>query len=132
MRSAMASCAWLTGVLAALWLVLAVPAYWIAGIDGLEGLSYSALLCLVPGWLVFFLVGRYRVANKQAFAALGGTALRLVFVLVGMTAIQSARTNLGFKEFLVWLILFYLASLFTETLLVIRESSSSCCLSDRD
>lgn len=112
----------LTAVTAALWALLAGPAWLLAGIDGIEGLTYAALLCLAPGWVVFLLIALYGTAGTQAaMVALGGTTLRLVFVLVGMLVVLSARPHLGFREFIVWLIVFYMATLLTETLLVVRK-----------
>ena len=92
-----------------------------AGTNGLEGLTYSALLCLLPGWLVFFLGSRYRVANTQAAVILLATTIRLLFVLIGVLLIQSVRSDLRFREFLVWVIVFYLATLLVETLMLIKQ-----------
>lgn len=112
----------LTAVTAALWALLAGPAWLLGGIDGIEGLSYAAGLCLVPGWVVFLLIALYGTAGTQAaMVALGGTALRLVFVLVGVLAIRAVRPHLGFWDFIVWLLVFYMATLFVETLLVVRQ-----------
>jgi hypothetical protein len=116
-------CGWLTATTGAVWLLLAGPAYWTGGTDGLEGISFAALLCLVPGWLVFFLGWRYVVANTQAFVALLGTVLRLGFVIVGMVAVESFRPNLEFWNFRIWLVVFYFATLWTETWLLVRRPS---------
>ncbi len=97
----------------------------LAGRDALEGLSYAALLCLLPGWLILFLASRAAVTNPQAFVVLAGTAVRLMFVLVGVVAVQSFRPHLQFREFLVWIIAFYLATLLIETLMLVRPSAES-------
>jgi hypothetical protein len=112
-----------TAVVLGLWLVFAGPAYLLAGTNGLEGLSYAAVLCFLPGLLVFYLSSRYRVASTRALVLLAGTGVRLVFVLGGMLVIQSVRQNLRFREFIIWLLAFYLATLVAETLLVIRPAS---------
>ena len=113
----------LTAATAGLWLLLAGPAFLLAAGDGLEGLTYAALLCLLPGWLVFFLASRYVVANFQAQLILLGTVLRMLFVLVGVFCVQSVRAQLQFREFLVWIIVFYLAMLLVETLLLLKQPS---------
>ena len=114
----MAKCGWLTAVTFAVWLLLVAPAWGLAGKNGIEGLSYAALLCLVPGWLVFLMSSRYGVAETQgAMIVLSGTALRLVFVLCGTLFIQSVRKELQFREFIVWLLVFYMVTLLFETLL---------------
>lgn len=122
LRTAFARGGRLTVVTAALWLALAGPAWLLGGVDGLEGLTYAALLCLAPGWLVFLILALYGTPGTQGpIAALGGTGLRLAFVLVGMLFLQSVRPNLGFWELTVWLLVFYMATLFAETLLVLKR-----------
>ena len=121
MQAAIIQCRWLAAAGLGFWLLLAGPAYLVAGQNGLEGLSFAALLCLLPGWLVFFLGTLYGVANMQVAVVLFGTGLRLVFVLTGTLLIQSLRPDLGFREFIVWLIVFYLFTLVFETALVLRQ-----------
>ncbi len=52
---------------------------------------------------------------------LAGMGLRLVIVLAGTLGIRAARPDLGFREFLVWLLAFYLVTLLVETLLVMKR-----------
>jgi hypothetical protein len=113
----------LTGATLLFWVLLAYPAWRLGGQPGIEGLTFAALLCLVPGWLVFFVSSRYRVGSAQAIAVLMGTTLRLMFVLFGAFILTSVRKNLGFREFLVWLIVFYLATLTIETWLVLKRTT---------
>ena len=121
MRSAIEKCGWLGGVAALLWLFLAGPAWWLRGSAGLEGLTYGAVLCLLPGWLVFFLAARYRDAEFRAMSVLAGTVIRLLVVLPGVMVVQSIRPHLRLWEFLVWVVIFYLAMLAAETWLLVRE-----------
>ena len=98
----------------------------------MEGLAYAALLCLAPGWLVFFLAGRYRLANSQASTVvLAGNAVRMLFVLSGLLVVRSLRPHLGFYEFLIWLVVFYLATLLLETLLLVRLINQPISTGDR-
>jgi len=122
-ESVLRQCGRLSLVTMGLWCVLAYPAFLLRGLSGLEGLTYALILCLLPGWLVFWLASRYGVAKSQAMAVLAGTVLRLLFVLCGVVVIRAVRTNLGFWEFLVWVLTFYLATLFVETLLIVKRSS---------
>lgn len=101
-------------------LLLAWPAWWLAGPAGLAGMTIAALLCMVPGWLVFFLVPRYRVGNSQVSQVLLGTTLRMVFVVFGTLVVQNVRPGWQFREFLVWVIVFYLATLAAETALLMK------------
>ncbi len=113
-------CSWLTALAAAMWSALAVVAYTLGGSAGLEGLTYAALLCLLPGWLVFFVGSRYREPKPQAVAMLMGTVVRILVVLAGVLTLQTWRPGLGFWEFLVWVVVFYLAMLAAETWLLVR------------
>jgi hypothetical protein len=129
-RTALARCGWLVAVTLGLGLLLAFPARAIGGPAALEGLTYAALLCVVPGCLVFLVVPLFSSAGTPApFIILAGTGLRMLSVLVGILAIQALRPDLGFKEFVVWVLAFYLALLAIETWLVLRsaadESASS-------
>jgi hypothetical protein len=108
-------------VVAALWVVLAGPAYLMAGALGLEGLSYAAAINLLPGWLVFLILSRYRTPNVAATAVLAGTFLRLVSVLLGVALVRAARPHLGLREFIVWILVFYLVTLAVETSLIVRS-----------
>ena len=110
----------LTGFTVGFWLLLAAPAMWAAGSAGLEGLTIAAVICLVPGWLVFLFASGYGSPNSQAVAVLGGMLLRMVFVLVGTVVVYSMRPDLRLREFYVWLLVFYLATLAVETALILR------------
>ena len=110
----------LLSIAAALWLVLAGPAYWLRGTLALEGLSYAVLLCLVPGWLVVYVTTRYPEAGSQATAVLLGTGLRMAFVLIGMVTLKKTRPDLGHYEFQLWVILSYLAFLAVETVMIVK------------
>lgn len=119
--SALRASVWLSAAVVVLWLVLAGPAWWLAGRSGIEGLSYSAVLCLVPGWLVFFLSSRYRVAGTRIQVILIATTVRLLFVAAGTLVVLQVRPELRLREFLVWIIVFYLATLVAETALLLKS-----------
>lgn len=149
LQSALAKGGRLTFAAAALWLLLVGPAWSLGGAAGLEGLSIAALLCVVPGWIVFSLcafapyltspwggstdssntAGSNVSTNSQGasqtamLVVLGGTVLRLLFVLAGLMFVRSLRPDLGFREFTVWLLAFYMATLLVETLLVLKPAA---------
>ena len=117
----------LVGITAALWLVLAGPVFWWKGPLGLEGLSYAALLCLVPGCIVFLLSTSFVVREKPAtelLLPLVATILRLLCVLMGVLLIRQYRPDLGFSGFLVWVIVFYFATLAAETWILLKKRES--------
>ncbi|MFB3105679.1 MAG: hypothetical protein ACE1ZA_12270, partial [Pseudomonadales bacterium] len=72
---------------------------------------------------VFYLGSRYRVAKMQVLIVLFGSTVRLLFVLAGVLIVRSVRPQLGVREFLIWIIVFYLATLLIETLHVVRHLS---------
>lgn len=109
-----------------LWTILLLPAWLLAEWNGILGLTISAGLCVIPGWVVFFAGPRYVAPDSQAlFLALGGTGLRMVFVLVGMLGVRAVLPQLGFREFTLWLLVFYLATLVIETWMVLRQSAGA-------
>jgi len=125
MRTAIRHTAGLTIATLVLWLLLLFPAWWLAGLEALEGLSYAALLCLIPGWLVIWLSKLMGSSGQQApMLAMAGSVFRMLFVLLGTIVVQSLRSQLGLREFLVWLIVLYLATLLIETLLILAPATA--------
>ena len=115
--------AWLLLAAAGLVAVCAGPAYYLAGPSGLEGLGYAAFLCLLPGGLALALQGLARTDALRVTLAMAASALRLMLVLAGVLFLRMSRPDLGVKEFFVWLILFYLATLAVETGLLLQSRS---------
>lgn len=101
----------------------AAIAFSLAGLRGVEGVGYSVLLCLVPGWLTIFASELLRHKDLAVYAVLLGTGLRVVFVLLGMFVINALRSDLGFREFTVWLISGYLVALALETWMVLTPAT---------
>ena len=99
----------------------AIAAGWV-GQRGVEGVVYSVLLCLVPGWLTIFVGDLLRHRNLGVYTVLVGTAVRMLFVLLGLFAISAIRPDLGFREFTVWLLVGYMVSLALETWMVLLPS----------
>jgi hypothetical protein len=118
-------CGVLTTCTAALWAILAGPAFWLAGNLGLEGLTYAALLCWLPGCLLFFAIPLFEFAKNKAYAFLAGSGLRMAVVLIATLILQELRADLGLKEFLGWLIAFYSVTLLVETLLIVKSPEAA-------
>lgn len=121
----MQRCGVLTASALALWGLLAGPAYWLAGSLGLEGLTYSALLCVVPGCLLFLAIPFFEFAQNKAYAFLVGSGLRMFVVLVATLILHEIRADLGLKEFLSWLVVFYSVTLLVETLLIVKSPDAA-------
>ena len=109
---------WLSAVVLGVWLAALGPALLWAGPAALEGLIWAAALCLVPGWLVIFVVSKAEARRRDVLGMLLGTGLRLVAVSIGAIAVALWRPNLRVKEFFLWLAVFYVVALAVETRLL--------------
>jgi len=107
----------LTAGVLLLWLLIAWPAWRFLGPKGLEGLTFAAALCLIPGWLVFALNSQYGTAAPLA-VFLTGTVGRMAAVLCGALAIKATRPDLDMKSFALFLGAFYVLALAIETKLL--------------
>lgn len=107
-----------TGMLCCGCLEAAVAYLWV-GATGIEGVLYSILLCLIPGWLTIYSSALLKQTQLAVYTVLVGTGLRMTFVLLGLLGIGAIRPDLGFREFVVWLIPSYLAALAIETSVLI-------------
>ena len=101
----------------------AAIAFGLVGIKGAEGVAYSVLLCLIPGWLTIYVSELLKLHDLAAYVVLVGTGFRMMFVLLGFFVVGMLRPDLGFQEFVVWLIANYLVSLGLETWTVLAPSS---------
>ncbi|QDU78747.1 hypothetical protein Pla110_04510 [Polystyrenella longa] len=112
----------------ALAVLLSVPAYYLAGTKGLEGLTFAAFLCLVPGWLVFLIYKRYGDSTKVAIHFLIGSSIRMACALIGFLYMEMTNRYSSPSEFVVWLVLLFLFTLVIETretILVLRAGESN-------
>lgn len=110
----------LVAVTAGLWLLCVLPAWWIAGGSGVEGLSYALLLCLVPG-VVTLRLSRSVDSRRAPFVVLLSMGLRVASVLAGVLVLRVLRPDLGPAAFHVWLIVGYLVTLLVETRMLLAE-----------
>lgn len=114
-------CLLLSLAMAALWALLYLPASRIAGPRGIEGLTYAALLCLVPGCIALIITNLFVGAGSHAsHGAMLSTGLRLMVVGIAAVLLQSARPDLRFWQFHVWLVVFYVAALAFETCFILK------------
>ena len=104
--------------------VAAVVANTWVGPKGVEGVVCSGVLCLIPGWLTIFASNLLKRGRIAVYLALVAMVNRMVFVLVGLFAVNTLRTDLGFREFTIWLLIAYMVALSLETWLVLLPSAS--------
>jgi hypothetical protein len=95
------------------------------GFGGFEGVWYSDVLCLLPGCITILIVSATQRTGLAAYTVLVGIGLRVIFVVAGLLVFKSVRPDLGFREFVVWLLVNYLVALALETWVVVRLSRES-------
>ena len=118
---AVAQCGWLAAAAAGICLVLAIVDRALTGSANLNVLVLAAMLCVAPGCIV--LIGQALLGKGEpTVLLLAATPFRLLFVLGGTLLVQSLRPDFGGREFLIWVIVFYLATLLVETVMVVRKS----------
>jgi hypothetical protein len=105
-------------------LVLLGPAWLLGGARGAGNLSIAAALCGVPAIMTLAVVELLAGANfeKQAAAHLGGSILRMGFVLAGAAILVKVFPELvagGDLLFWGWVILFYLFTLAWEVVFIV-------------
>jgi hypothetical protein len=107
----------------ALWLLLAVPAWLLAGEQTLLDTAVACGLCLVPmtATLLWCQWAFAHAPEQQLLSVLGGTSIRLFVAIAGGIGLFHAVPALHRPAFLLWVIVFYLATLALEIVVVIRR-----------
>ncbi len=119
-------CGWLGVATLVLWVLLLGPAWLVGGREALIGVSAAAVLCSLPGFIIFWLAAAYGTAGSQVpLIVLGSMLLRMLFVFLGMVIVQSADPRLGLREFVIWLLAFYVVLLGVETMLVLPRHTNA-------
>lgn len=95
-------------------LVLAGPAYGVAGLTGLLSLLASVAVCTVAGVVVILLLS-YGIIRDPLQVMLFATGFRMLVVMGVVVGVRMRNPELGFGEFYAWLSIVYLASLAAET-----------------
>jgi hypothetical protein len=109
-----------------LWLLLALPAWLLAGPSGLVDTTVACCLCLVPmtATLLWCQWAQNGSPEQQLAAVMGGTGVRLLVVILGSVGLFLAVEALQRPAFLIWVVVFYLASLALEVTLVVRRQDA--------
>jgi len=107
------------------WVLLAPFAYYFSGVLGLEGLTLSGFLCLIPGWLAFWIISRYGDASNLLLTTILGSSFRMCFVLFGVLIVKLIGRYPEKTDFLIWVVLFFLATLAVETSLLLKHVKST-------
>jgi hypothetical protein len=117
----------LLGSMAVLWLLLALPARWIWGDVVLLHSVVALSLCALPAAasLAWANVGLKHSPEMLMFQVLGATGLRMAFVLGVGLALYLGLPDHFSEVFWVWVLVFYMFSLFVEVCLVVRAKRLS-------
>ena len=109
------------------WLVLAWPIYYfLGGSSGMMLSGAAALLCLVPTTLTLaWGLWAFRSQPEMQFlAVMGGTAVRLAFVIGVALALYFLVPAFQYQRFWLWIVAFYLFTLALEMVLLTRHIST--------
>jgi hypothetical protein len=107
----------------ALWFLVFLPARFLLGDRALVESVVAAVLCLVPMMLTLLWCLRAQggTVESQLAAAMAGTGVRLLTVLAGAVILFLNVEALGQPSFMILVVLFYVATLALEILLLVRQ-----------
>lgn len=121
MRSYWGDASRLTVIMLVFWGLAGAISCGLHGFSGIEMTGFALVVCLIPGWLALVVPAVYRAPAAALAAVVAGMTLRLAFCGAGVWVFSRLRPDLGPKPFVWWLVVFYLASLGTETYLLVRR-----------
>jgi hypothetical protein len=111
----------------ALWLLVFYPARLAWGDRAVLQSAVAAALCLVPMalTLVWCTLAHGGSAESQLAAVMGGTVVRMFAVIVVAAILFKTVEALSEPAFMLWVIVFYLATLTLEIVLVVRRRTAA-------
>jgi len=115
----------LGAITAAVWLLLALPAYLIAGMKGLDGLTLACVACSVSGVPVVWLLAQIPVSPIRVWFVIFGMGIRMVAVAIVVLFVWKFRPDFGWANFYSWLVVVYNLMLVAETYLVLPGAGNS-------
>jgi hypothetical protein len=110
-----------------LWLLAFYPARLAWGDRAVLQSAVAAMLCLVPMALtmVWCSMAQGGSPEMQLAAVMGGSAARMLLVVGVAVVLFKTVEALSDPAFMIWVVVFYLATLTLEILLVVRQRTSS-------
>jgi hypothetical protein len=121
------SCRLFVVVFVGFWLLLAYPAYLLAGSAGFQKCCLAAALCFVPavGTCLWCALGKQVTPGQSLLRALAATVIRMSFTLAGGLLIALIWTSFQRMDFWIYLLVFYLFGLSLEIALL-RTAPGRC------
>ena len=123
--SPLTQCGRLLAISLAAWLLLSPVSLAVGGLDGLQGLAVSAVVCLLPGLITVWLASAATDSNAKLWLTVSGMLVRMMMVLAVALVFYVVRPSWGLREFYIWLIAFYNVLLFAETWLLLPRGNQS-------
>src|SRR5262249_45866331 len=113
----------LAGSSALFWILIAVPVRYFGGESAAVFSGVGVLLCLIPTSLTLFWSrwALQRSPEQQLLMVLGGTGVRMFFVLIAGLALYSLVPYFQVPSFWVWILVAYLFTLALEVGLVLTQ-----------
>lgn len=111
--------------LSAAWLLAAYPAYLVWGETAVVYSAVALALCLLPTAATLAWAGwaDRQSAEQQLGMVLGGTGVRMFFVLGAGLVLYYSASYFQHQSFWLWILAFYMIALTLETLLIVRGRS---------
>ena len=119
----LAEAARLTLTLCVVWAVAFWPARLLNGQTGIVWMSIAGICCLVPGWIVVMFSRLAIVPNPAAMVLLQMVA-RLTIVGAAAIVVRKLFPEFSISVFHGWLVVFYLAALGAEVVLLLRQPAT--------
>lgn len=101
--------------------VLSVVAWFVAGPIGLTAVLISSVACGVPAVACSVVSQMLKPLQSLLFGTIG----RMTFAMTVVIATRVMRPELGMADFYVWILVFYLVTLFADTVVLLRPTVSS-------
>jgi hypothetical protein len=109
------------------WLLAAYPAHLRWGDSAVVYSAVALLLCLVPTTATLLWAGwaLEQSAEQQLGVVLGGTGVRMIFVLGLALVLHYSVPYFQQQSFWVWILVFYLVTLTLEMVLIVRDRQAA-------
>lgn len=108
--------------LAALWCVLVGPAWLVAGLPAIAGLTAAVLVCLLPGVIVLGLQSGALGGQAPLAGLLIGMGVRMAVVLASVLVVRQTLPHLPMTVYVAWLVPAYLVALTVETRIALAQA----------